>query len=94
MKLTPVGIKYIVKRDAVQKQTSAGIIIPEGSTEKPLTGTITAVGIGEYVNGQIVDCRLSAGTRVLFGRYSGTELPDDPDTLIIGENEILATITE
>jgi chaperonin GroES len=93
MNLTPVGIKYIVRRDSVKKATSAGIIIPEGATEKPLTGTIESVGSGEFVNGQLVDCRLSAGQRVLFGRYSGTELPD-PDLLIMGEAEILATIRE
>lgn len=93
MKITPVGVKYLVRRDEPEKETSAGIIVPKESITKPLTGTIEMVGLGALINGVQTDCRLSAGQRVLFGSYSGTSVQNDEDLLIMGEDEILAVIS-
>jgi chaperonin GroES len=70
-----------------------GLYIPDTAKEKPQQGEIVAVGPGRYEKGERVPLELKVGDRVLYGKYSGTEVKiDDEDVLIIKESDVLAKI--
>jgi chaperonin GroES len=85
----------IVKRVDAEEKSKGGIIIPDTAKEKPQEGQVIAVGPGgRDENGKLVPMGVKAGDRVLFGKYSGTEIKvDDEDYLILREDEILAKLS-
>ncbi len=86
--------RVVVKRLEEQEQVRGGIIIPDTAKEKPQQGEVVAVGNGKILeNGTKVPLDVKVGDRVLFGKYSGTEVRiDDEEYLIMREDEILAVI--
>ena len=94
MKIRPLQDRIIVKRIEEEEKTKGGIIIPETAKEKPMEGEVIAVGSGKILeNGTKQSLEVKAGDRVLFGKYSGTEVKiDDVEHLIMREDDILGVI--
>ena len=94
MKIRPLQDRIIVKRVAEEDRTKGGIIIPDTAKEKPAEGKVVAVGSGRILeDGKVRALDVKKGDRVLFGKYSGTEVKVDGDELIImREEDILGVI--
>jgi chaperonin GroES len=94
MKLRPLHDRVLVKRLDESETTASGIIIPDSAKEKPQQGTVISAGDGRVLdNGQRASLDVKAGDRVLFGKYSGSEVTIEGDKLLIlREDEILAVL--
>jgi len=94
MKVRPLQDRVIVKRIAEEEKTKGGIIIPDTAKEKPSEGDVVAVGSGKAnEKGQVRALDVKKGDRVLFGKYSGSEIKvDGVDHVILREDEILGVI--
>ncbi len=94
MKFRPLHDRVVVRRLDAEEKTAGGIIIPDTAKEKPMEGEIIAVGPGaRNEQGQIVALDVQAGDRVLFGKWSGTEVKiDGEDLLIMKESDIMGII--
>ena len=91
--LTPLHDRVIVKRIEEKETVKGGIIIPDSAKEKPMEGEIIAVGPGKREKGELVALDVKPGDRVLFGKYSGSEIKiDGEELLILREEEILAKL--
>lgn len=94
MTIRPLQDRVLVKRLQEEEKTKGGIIIPDTAKEKPIEGKVVAVGNG-YVqkDGKVRKLDVKKGDRVLFGRYSGTDIKiDGEEHLIMREDDILAVI--
>jgi chaperonin GroES len=94
MKFRPLHDRVAVRRIEESQKTAGGIIIPDTATEKPTEGEIVAVGAGaRNEKGQLVPLDVKKGDRILFGKWSGTEVKiDGEDLLIMKESDIMAVI--
>jgi chaperonin GroES len=94
MKFRPLHDRVVVKRVAEEERTAGGIIIPDSAKEKPMQGEIIAVGAGARdENGKVQPLDVKVGDRVLFGKWSGTEVKlDGTDLLIMKESDIMGII--
>jgi chaperonin GroES len=94
MNLTPLHDRVIVKPAAAEEVTKGGLIIPDTAKEKPMQGEIIAVGKGKVAeDGKLVAMQVKVGDKVLYGKYSGTEVSfDGDDYLIMRESDIFAVI--
>jgi len=96
MNIRPLHDRVLVKRIEDKEQVQGGIIIPDTAKEKPQEGEVLAVGQGKRTDeGKIIPLDVKVGDRVLFGKYSGSEVPiklEGEDLLIIREDEILGVI--
>jgi chaperonin GroES len=92
--VTPLHDRVLIKRIEEKESIKGGIIIPDTAKEKPQEGEVIAVGAGKVNDkGDRIALDVKAGDRVLFGKYSGTEIKvDDEDYLILREDEILAKL--
>jgi chaperonin GroES len=91
--VTPLHDRVLVKRIEEKETVKGGIIIPDSAKEKPQEGEVIAVGAGKIEKGERVPMDVKAGDRILFGKYSGTEIRlDDQEYLILREEEILAKL--
>jgi len=93
-KIRPLHDRVIVKREEDERKTPGGILIPDTAGEKPSRGKILAVGHGKILeNGSVRPLDLKVGDKVLFGKYSGTEVKvDGDDVLVMREEDIMAVI--
>src|SRR5256885_16640451 len=93
-KFRPLHDRVVVRRIEANEKTKGGIIIPDTAKEKPSEGEIIAVGPGgRDENGKLIPMDLKAGDRLLFGKWSGTEVkPDGGDLLIMKESDIMGVI--
>src|SRR5438477_197835 len=96
MKFRPLHDRVVVKRIDAEEKTAGGIIIPDTAKEKPSQGEITAVGPGgRDENGKLIPIDLKVGDRVLFGKWSGTEVKiDGQELLIMKESDIMGVLTD
>ena len=96
MKFRPLHDRVVVKRIDPEEKSAGGIIIPDTAKEKPAQGEITAVGPGgRDENGNLIPIDLKIGERVLFGKWSGTEVKiDGKDLLIMKESDIMGVLDE
>jgi chaperonin GroES len=94
VQVTPLHDRVLVKRLEEQESVRGGIIIPDTAKEKPQEGEVIAVGAGKTNDkGDRIPLDVKAGDRVLFGKYSGTEIRiEDQEYLILREEEILAKV--
>jgi chaperonin GroES len=94
MKFRPLHDRVVVRRVDAEEKTAGGIIIPDTAKEKPMEGEIVAVGPGaRNEQGQLVVLDVKAGDRVLFGKWSGTEVKiNGEDLLIMKESDIMGII--
>ncbi|WEJ08547.1 co-chaperone GroES [Sinorhizobium prairiense] len=96
MKFQPLHDRILVRRVSSEEKTKAGIIIPDTAQEKPQQGEVIAVGPGaRNEQGQLVELDVKVGDRVLFGKWSGTEIKiDGEDLLILKEPDVLGVIED
>jgi chaperonin GroES len=94
LKFRPLHDRVVVRRIEADQKTKGGIIIPDTAKEKPSEGEVTAVGPGgRDENGKLTPIGVKAGDRVLFGKWSGTEVKiDGEDLLIMKESDIMGVI--
>ena len=94
MKVRPLQDRLLVRRVEEQGKTKGGIIIPDSAKERPLEGEVVAVGSGKRLeDGTLVALDVKKGDRILFGKYSGTEIKiDDVEYTILREDEVLAIV--
>jgi chaperonin GroES len=91
--LTPLHDRVVVRRIEEKESVKGGIIIPDSAKEKQQEGEVIAVGSGKREKGELIPLDVKPGDRVLFGKYSGTEIKiDDEELLILREEEILAKL--
>jgi chaperonin GroES len=89
--LTPLHDRVVVRRIEEKESIKGGIIIPDSAKEKQQEGEVIAVGSGKREKGELIPLDVKPGDRVLFGKYSGTEIKiDNEELLILREEEILA----
>ncbi len=94
MKVKPLHDRILIKRVEEKETIKGGIIIPDTAKEKPQEGEVIAVGGGKKTEeGKVIPLDVKAGDRILFGKYSGTEIKiDEEEYLIIREDEVLGII--
>ncbi|MCH8819256.1 MAG: co-chaperone GroES [Acidobacteria bacterium] len=94
MSIKPLHDRILVKRLDEVEDVRGGIVIPETAKEKPQEGKVVAVGDGKFSDsGQIIKMAVKAGDRILFGKYSGTEVKiEDEEYLIMREDEVLGIL--
>jgi chaperonin GroES len=91
MSFRPLHDRVVVKRVAEEEKTKGGIIIPDTAKEKPIEGEVVAVGKGKHdKDGKLIPLEVKAGDKILFGKYSGTEVKiEEVEHLIIREEDVL-----
>lgn len=94
MKIRPLHDRVIIRRMEEERTSPGGIVIPDSATEKPIKGEVIAVGNGKLLeNGDLRALDLQAGDKVLFGKYSGTEVKvDGEELLVMKEDDVMAVI--
>ena len=94
MKVKPLYDRLLVKRVEEKEQVRGGIIIPDTAKEKPMQGEVQEVGTGRQTEeGKVIPMNVKKGDRILYGKYSGTEITiNGEDMLIMRESDVLAVI--
>tara|TARA_B100000674_G_C37844310_1_gene916838 strand:+ start:197 stop:484 length:288 start_codon:yes stop_codon:yes gene_type:complete len=94
MSIRPLHDRVLVKRDDQETKTAGGIVLPDSAAEKPAQGTITAVGNGKVLtNGEIRLLDVKVGDKVLYGKYSGTEVKVNNEVyLMMREEDIMGVV--
>lgn len=93
MKLVPLFDKVVLKQLVAEETTKSGIVLPGQAKEKPQQAEVVAVGPGGIVDGKEVSMQVKAGDKVIYSKYSGTEVKvDDEEYIIVKQSEILAVI--
>ena len=94
MKIRPLQDRVIVRRMEEERTSAGGIVIPDSAAEKPIQGKVIAVGPGKILdNGERRPVDVKAGDKILFGKYSGTEVKiDDEEYLVMREEDIMGVI--
>jgi chaperonin GroES len=94
MNIKPLADRILVKPAPAEEKTASGIIIPDTAKEKPMQGEVIAVGKGRIAdNGQLIQPEIKVGDKVLYGKYSGTEVTiDGVEYLIMRESDVYAII--
>jgi chaperonin GroES len=88
--IRPLHDRVIVKREAEERKSPGGIVIPDTATEKPILGKVIAVGKGKILeNGHVRPLDVRVGDKVLFGKYSGTEVKVEGEELVVMREEDL-----
>ena len=95
MKLRPLHDRVIIKRLEAETKSAGGIVIPDTAAEKPIRGQVVAVGQGKILeDGKVRPVGVKAGEKVLFGKYSGTEVKVDGEELLVMREEDLVAIID
>ncbi|HEX2965566.1 MAG TPA: co-chaperone GroES [Syntrophorhabdaceae bacterium] len=96
MKVKPLQDRILIKRLQEEEKTKGGIIIPDAAKEKPQEGMVIAVGDGKTLdNGTKIKLSVKAGDKILFGKYSGTEIKiDGEEHLILREDDVLGIVED
>ncbi|MBE1557013.1 co-chaperone GroES [Sporosarcina limicola] len=92
--LKPLGDRIVIELIEAEEKTSSGIVLPDSAKEKPQEGKVIAAGTGRVLeNGQRIDLEVKEGDRIIFSKYSGTEVKyEGNEYLILRESDILAII--
>ncbi len=95
MNIRPLHDRLIIKREAEERKSPGGIVIPDTATEKPTFGKVIAVGKGKILeNGEVRPPDVKTGDKILFGKYSGTEVKVDGEELIVMREEDVMAVVE
>jgi chaperonin GroES len=94
MKIKPLADRVVIKPAPAEEKTKGGIIVPDTAKEKPVLGEVVAVGPGKRGDdGKIIPMEVKKGDKVLYGKYSGTEVTvDGKDYLIMRESDLFAVV--
>ncbi len=91
MKIKPLADRVVVKPAPAEEKTKGGIIVPDTAKEKPVWGEVVAVGPGRVEDGKVITMEVKTGDKILYGKYSGTEVTlDGEELLIMRESDIFA----
>lgn len=95
MKLAPLGDRVVLKQLEAEETTKSGIVLPGNAQEKPQQAEIIAVGPGGIVDGKEVQMQVSVGDKVIYSKYSGTEVKlDGEEFIVVRQNDIVAKVEE
>ena len=96
MNIRPLHDRAVIRRVEEERTSAGGIVIPDSATEKPIRGEVVAVGQGKILdNGDVRQLDVKVGDKVLFGKYSGTEIKiNDEELLVMREDDIMAIIED
>ena len=93
MKLVPLGDRVVLKQLVAEETTKSGIVLPGQAQEKPQQAEVIAVGPGGVVDGKEITMQVKAGDKVIYSKYSGTEVEiEDEKYVIVKQNDILAVV--
>jgi len=94
MKIRPLHDRVIVKRTEEERASAGGIVIPDSATERPIRGEVISVGPGKVMdNGKVAAMGVKKGDKVLFGKYSGTEIKlEGVEYVVMREDDLMAVI--
>ena len=93
MKLVPLGDRVVLKQLVAEETTKSGIVLPGQAKEKPQQAEVVAVGPGGIVDGKEVKMEVKAGDKVIYSKYSGTEVEvEDVNYIIVRKSDILAVV--
>jgi chaperonin GroES len=94
-KVRPMGDRILIRPESREEKTKSGLVLPDTAKEKPMEGVVVAVGRGRVSDdGNVIEVDVKEGDRVLFAKYSGTEIRiDEADLLIIAERDLLAVLS-
>ena len=93
MMLVPLGDRVVIKALVAEETTKSGIVLPGQAKEKPQQAEVIAVGPGGMVDGKEVKMQVKEGDKIIYSKYSGTEVKlDDEDLIIVKQSDILAVI--
>ena len=95
LKLKPIGDRVIAQRLGSAERSKGGLYLPDSAQEKPQEGKVIAVGTGKTLkSGKVVPLSVKAGDKIIFGKYSGSEIKvDDKEYVFLNEDDILAIVT-
>ena len=95
LKLKPIGDRVIVQRLGSAEKSRGGLFLPDTAQEKPQEGKVIAIGSGRTLkDGKVVPLSVKPGDRIIFGKYSGSEIKvDDKEYVFLSEDDILAIVT-
>jgi len=96
MNLRPLHDRVVIRRQEEEQTSPGGIVLPDSATEKPIRGEVIAIGNGKLLeNGDVRPLDVKVGDKVLFGKYSGTEVKiNDEELLVMREDDIMAVIED
>lgn len=93
MKLVPLGDRVVIKQLVAEETTKSGIVLPGQAKEKPQQAEVVAVGPGGVVDGKEVTMQVKVGDKIIYSKYSGTEVKlEEEDLIIVRQSDILAVI--
>jgi chaperonin GroES len=96
MNIRPLHDRVVIRRMEEERKSAGGIVLPDSATEKPIQGEVLAVGPGKILdNGEVRHLQVKVGDRVLFGKYSGTEVKlnmGDKEVLIMREDDLMGIV--
>jgi chaperonin GroES len=93
MKLKPLGDRVILKQQEAEEKTQSGIILPDSAKEKPQAAVVVAVGPGKEENGHKTVMQVKEGDKVIYSKYSGTEVKyEEEEYVIVNQNDIIAVV--
>lgn len=95
-KIRPLSDRVVVEPREMETKTAGGIVIPDtADKDKPIEGTVIAIGTGKFVEGKMQPLQVKVGDKILFGKYSGTNVKlDDQDYLVMREEDIMGVLEE
>jgi len=95
MKLSPLGDRVVLKQLEAEETTKSGIVLPGNAQEKPQQAEVIAVGPGGIVDGKEVEMHVSAGDKVIYSKYAGTEVKlGDEEFIVVRQNDIVAKVED
>jgi chaperonin GroES len=95
MKLVPLGDKVVLKQLVAEETTKSGIVLPGQAKEKPQQAEVVAVGPGGVVDGKEVTMQVKVGDKVIYSKYSGTEVKlDEEEFIVVKQNDIVAIVED
>jgi chaperonin GroES len=93
MKLKPLGDRVVIKQLEAEEKTKSGIVLPTGAKEKPQEAEVVAVGPGGVIDGKEIKMEVKVGDKVIYSKYSGTEVKlDKEEYIIVKQGDILAIV--
>lgn len=98
MNIRPLHDRVVIRRMEEERKSAGGIVLPDSATEKPIQGEVLAVGPGKVLdNGEVRHLQVKVGDKVLFGKYSGTEVKlslGDKEVLVMREDDLMGIIED
>lgn len=93
-KIRPLADRIVVKPKDLEETTNGGIVLPgNAEKDKPMEGTVLAIGNGKYYEGKVIPLQVKVGDRILFGKYSGTNVKlDNKEFLVIREDDVMGVL--